>query len=94
MGITLKWSRSGEAVNFTCAALKSVGAKWLVQMHENLQDNPGIIVNGFRKAGIQEAIDSTNETATTSDSLEAVPAINSADTTLTSSSDDVIEINS
>ena len=83
-----------EPVNLTGVVLKTVGAKWLVQMHEYLQDNPGLIVSGFRKAGIQEAIDSTNETVTANDSLETVAAISSIDTTVMSSSDDVIEINS
>ena len=82
-----------EPVNLTGVVLKTVGAKWLVQMHEYLQDNPGLIVNGFRKAGIQEAVDSTNETVTANDSLETVTAINSTDTVI-SSSDEVIEINS
>ena len=83
-----------ELVNLTGVVLKTVGAKWLVQMHEYLQDNPGLIVNGFRKAGIQEAVDSTNKTVTANDSLETVTAINSTDTTVISSSDEVIEINS
>ena len=82
-----------EPVNLTGVVLKTVGAKWLVQMHDYLQDNPGLIVNGFRKAGIQEAVDSTNETVTANNSLETVTAINSTDTVI-SSSDEVIEINS
>ena len=68
-----------EPVNLTGVVMKTVGAKWLVQMHEYLQNNPGLIVNGFRKAGIQEAVDSTNETVTANDSLETVTAINSTD---------------
>lgn len=46
-----------EPVNLTAAAMKSVGARWLVQMHEYFLDNPQIIVNGFHKAGIPQAID-------------------------------------
>ena len=77
-----------QPVDLTGAALKTIGAKWLVQMHEYLQDNPGLIVNGFRKAGIQEAIDSTNESVTASDSIdETATAIDSTNTT-------VIDINS
>lgn len=49
-------------------------------MHEYLQDNPGLIVNGFRKAGIQEAIDSTNESVTASDSIDET--IDSTNTTV------------
>lgn len=82
-----------EPVSLTGVVLKTVGAKWLVQMHEFLQDNPGLIINGFWKAGIQEAIDSTNETVSGNDSLETVTAINATDTTVISSSDNVIENN-
>ena len=53
-----------QPVDLSAAVLKTVGAKWLVQMHEYIQDNPQLIVNGFRKAGIQEAIDSANEMVT------------------------------
>ena len=36
-----------QPVNLTGAAIKSVGARWLVQLYEN---NPRLIVNGFLKA--------------------------------------------
>ena len=38
-----------------------------------VEDNPGLIVNGFRKAGIQQAIDSTNETVAANDSIDETP---------------------
>ena len=38
-----------------------------------VEDNPGLIVNGFHKAGIQQAIDSTNETVATNDSIDETP---------------------
>ena len=37
--------------------MKAVGARWLVQMYEYIRDNPQLIVNGFIKAGIPQAID-------------------------------------
>ena len=46
-----------QPVNFTGAAMKAVGARWLVQMYEYIRDNPQLIVNGFIKAGISQAID-------------------------------------
>ena len=36
-----------QPVDLSAAVLKTVGAKWLVQMHEYIQDNPQLIVNGF-----------------------------------------------
>lgn len=91
--------RCGAAADKTSSPhscdIENCWSKWLVQMHEYLQDNPGLTVNGFRKASIQEAIDSTNETMTANDSLETVTAVNSTDTTVISSIDNaVIEINS
>ena len=53
-----------QPVDLSAAVLKTVGAKWLVQMHKYIQDNPQLIVNGFRKAVIQEAIDSANKMVT------------------------------
>ena len=44
-------------LDLIAVVLKTVGAKWLVQMHEFIQDNPGLIVNGFRKAGYHSFID-------------------------------------
>ena len=40
----------------TAPVMKSVGARWIVQMYEYIQDNPAIIVNGSHKAGIPQAI--------------------------------------
>ena len=45
-----------QPVNLTAAAMKSVGGKWLVEMHEYISSNPEI-VNGFHNAGIPNAID-------------------------------------
>ena len=36
--------------------MKSVGARWLVNLYEHLENSPDIIVNGFRHAGIHQAL--------------------------------------
>ena len=46
-----------QPVNLTAAAMKSVGGKWLVEMHKYISSNPQIVVNGFYNAGIPNAID-------------------------------------
>ena len=50
-----------QPVNLSAAVMKSIGAKWIVQMYEYIQENPQIVVNGFSKAGIPLAIDDFNE---------------------------------
>ena len=45
-----------QPVNLTAAAMKAVGGKWLVEMYEYISSNPQIVVNGFHKAGISNAI--------------------------------------
>lgn len=90
-----------QPVDLRAATLKTTGAKWLVQMHKYLQDNPGLIVNAFCKAGIQQAIDSTNETVAANDSIDETPtagdsidrpvtAVDSTDTTVIDSDDSCI----
>ena len=48
-----------QSVNLTAAAMKSVGGKWLVEMHEYISSNPQIVVNGFHNAGIPNTIDAS-----------------------------------
>ena len=36
--------------------MKYIGARWLVKLYEHLENNPHFIVNGFRHAGIFEAL--------------------------------------
>ena len=43
-------------VDLSSARMKSVGGQWIVQVFEHLQDNPQIIVHGFRHAGIFDAL--------------------------------------
>ena len=43
-------------VDLSTARMKSVGAKWIVQLYEYLADKPHIIVNGFKHAGIHSAL--------------------------------------
>ena len=43
-------------VDLSTARMKCVGGQWVVQVFEHLQDNPQIIVHGFRHAGIFDAL--------------------------------------
>ena len=43
-------------VDLSTSRMKSVGAKWIVQLHEYLADKPHIIVNGFKHVGIYSAL--------------------------------------
>ena len=43
-------------VDLSTSRMKSVGAKWIVQLYEYLADKPHIIVNGFKHAGIYSAL--------------------------------------
>ena len=61
-------------VDLLMARMKSVGGKWIVQLYEYLENNPHIIVHGFRHAGFFSALglldndDSTPDYSTTDDS--------------------------
>lgn len=46
-----------QPVDLSLAALKEIGAKWLVGMADYINNNPWIIVNGFVHAGITRAQD-------------------------------------
>ena len=46
-----------EPINLCFPAVKELSAKWLVEMADYISDNPQFIVNGFRRAGISEALD-------------------------------------
>ena len=43
-------------VDISTARMKCVGGQWIVQMFEHLQDNPQILVHGFRHAGVFDAL--------------------------------------
>ena len=45
-----------ECVDLSTARMKSVGARWLVNLYEHLENSPDIIVNDFRHAGIHQAL--------------------------------------
>ena len=44
-------------VDLSMARMKSVGGKWVVQLYEYLENNPRIIVHGFRHAGFLVLLD-------------------------------------
>ena len=46
-----------QPVKLSLSSLKTIGMKWLVGMVDYIQDNPEIVVNGFRKSGILQAQD-------------------------------------
>ena len=36
--------------------MKELGAKWLVGCYDHMQDNPDIVINGYKEVGCIEAI--------------------------------------
>ena len=59
----LKWreieSAELQPINLGMPVLKELGARWILEMAAYFGENPQIIVNGFVKAGIAEALDGT-----------------------------------
>ena len=45
-----------EPVDISSARMKCIGGRWLMEVIEHLQDNPHIVVNGFKHAGIHQAL--------------------------------------
>ena len=45
-----------EPVDLSMARMKCLSGQWLVQLYEYLEDNPQIIVHGFRHCGIYDAL--------------------------------------
>jgi len=45
-----------EPVDVLAARMKCVGGQWFEEVIEYLQDNPLTVVNGFKRAGIHEAL--------------------------------------
>ena len=61
-----------QPVDLSMPVLKEKGAEWLTEMGEYLSDNPQIIVNGFIRSGISDAIDGNNkEDSGSNDSYES-----------------------
>ncbi|MCG8622396.1 MAG: hypothetical protein MJE68_10430 [Proteobacteria bacterium] len=48
-----------QPINLGMPVLKELGARWILEMAAYFGENPQIIVNGFVKAGIAEALDGT-----------------------------------
>ena len=46
-----------DPISLGLPILRELGAKWLVEMAEYFEENPQIIVNGFIRAGIADALD-------------------------------------
>ena len=47
-----------QPIKYPLPLMRELGAKWLMRMHEYIKDNPEVIVNGFLKAGIPQALSS------------------------------------
>ena len=47
-----KKSDEVKPVDLHLNVVKSLGAKWLMEMHDYFNSNPQIILNGFRKSGL------------------------------------------
>ena len=45
-----------EEVDMRLSIMKPLSARWLIDMHKYLVDHPTIIVNGFHRAGIVDAL--------------------------------------
>ena len=45
-----------EPVDLSTSWMKCVSGQWLVQLYKYLEDNPQIVVHGFRHAGIYDAL--------------------------------------
>ena len=73
------------SVDLSMAVMKHIGAKWLDEMHSYIKDNPQLIVNGFLKAGVPQAIDSFYE----EESDEPEDCDDEADFEVTDNEDDV-----
>ena len=50
-----------EPVDTLTARMKCVGGRWLMEVMEYLEDNPHIVVNGFKHAGIHQALGMLND---------------------------------
>ena len=44
-------------VDLSTAQMKSIGVKWLIELHQYLCDNPQHAVNGFIASGISQSIE-------------------------------------
>ena len=56
-GVSDVQSAALQPVNLCMAAVKELSAHWLVEMADYIADNPQFVVNGFRRAGIPNALD-------------------------------------
>ena len=53
------------AVDLRMTTMKELGARWLVSACDHIRSHPDIVTNGFKKAGIAEAIADPNSISTT-----------------------------
>ena len=49
-------SRITEAVDIKLSVMKPLVSKWAIEMHDYFSSKPDILINGFQKAGIINAL--------------------------------------
>ena len=54
-------------LNMGMTVLKEAGAKWLTALYDKLRTKTSIVVNGFKKVGITEAVKKARETPLSDD---------------------------
>ena len=45
-----------ELIDISSTQMKCIEERWFIEVIEHLQDNPHIVVNGFKHAGIHQAL--------------------------------------
>ena len=63
---------NGIAVDMHMSTIKEVGARWLVSACDHVCCNTQIVVNGFKKAGIADAITDPDSISTTTENIDVV----------------------
>ena len=66
-------------INMEMQLMREVGAKWLTEFFNSVNSNKDLVVNGFKKAGIIDAIRDTNASGTTQCDAESAPAADDED---------------
>ena len=66
----IKWQTCYTPIDLGLPTLKVLGAKWLVKMSDYISENPHIIVKGFFRSGIAEALDDSEDTDMSCDESE------------------------
>ena len=52
----LNEGKETEGVNLKLSVVKPLSAKWMVVVHEHIKNNPDLVKNGFKEAGISDCL--------------------------------------